>query len=85
VSIRIGVSLPQRAADVEAVAARQHHVEQDRVEPAGGGGAQRRVGVAGILDVVAFGHQPIGQRHHQSRLVLDEQQPRHDVRSVQVR
>ena len=76
VSIRIGVWMPccaDRLGDVEAVAARQHHVEHDHVERLAGRARHRGVAVAGGFDGVALGRQPIAQRQLQAGLVFNEE------------
>ena len=62
-----------RLGHVEAVAARQHHVEDDHVERLAGGARDREVAVAGGFDRVAFGRQPIAQRQLQAGLVFNEE------------
>ncbi len=66
-------ALAQVAADVEAVLARQHDIQEDEVErlfhrPGDGG-----VAVGGRLDPVALGHQSVGEGEDEARLVLDEE------------
>ena len=76
VSIRIGVWMPccaDRLGHVEAVAARQHHVEHDDVERLAGRARDRDVAVAGGFDRVALGRQPIAQRQLQAGLVFNEE------------
>ena len=45
---RLHALLAKRAADVEAVAAREHHVEQDHVEGAGARGLERRARIVAL-------------------------------------
>ena len=72
--------MPRRRSsrsDVEAVHARQHHVEQDEIEPLGRGAFERALTVAAGLDRVAFARQAVGQGEDEARFVLDEQEPFH--------
>ena len=72
---RPAVALAQRAADLEAVAAREHHVEDDGVVLPHRGLHERGVAVAGHVDRVALVAQPALDGPRQLRVVLDEQQP----------
>jgi hypothetical protein len=65
--------LADRPGHVEAVAARQHHVQHDHVERRAGGARDRGVAIAGSFDRVAFGRQPIAQRQLQAGLVFNEE------------
>ena len=65
--------LAQVAEHVEAVLARQRHVEQHQVEAALARPARPGVAGLGRLHLVALGAQPVAERQHQPRLVLDDQ------------
>ena len=85
VNIRIGVvtpRLPDLAADVEAVHARQHHVEHDEVVAAARRLREPGLAVAGRFDRIAFAREPIAERQPQARFVFDEQHARGDVTTL---
>ena len=76
-----GVSMPplaQLAHDVEAAEARQHDVEQHQIERFGGGALEAALAVAARFDGISLARQPIGERHDETGLVFDEQQPLHE-------
>ena len=52
----------QDAEDLDAAHARQHHIEQDEVEPLVAGGLQRRLTVRGGGNLVPLPSQIEGQR-----------------------
>jgi hypothetical protein len=66
----------QVAADVEAAAAGQHHVEQHEVEVLLESGALAGLAIARRADLIALGLETIGEGQGEAGLVLDEQQPR---------
>ena len=72
---RPALALAQRAADLEAVAAGEHHVEDDGVVVPHRRLHQRGVAVADDVDGVALVAQPAPDGTRQLRVVLDEQQP----------
>ena len=72
---RPALALAQRAADREAVAARQHHVEDDRVVVPHRAPAAAGVAVDRHVDGVALVAQPALQRPDELRVVLDDEQP----------
>ena len=55
----------------------QHAVEQDDVEGVAGRPLQPGLAVDGRHDLVAFGRQPVGERHHEAGFVFDEQDAGH--------
>ena len=63
----------QPPADLEAVHARHHHVEQDHVRLHGCGPFQRLRPVAGLVQFVAFGLQRIDQRLPRRGVVVHDQ------------
>ena len=65
--------MPQVAQHVEAVLARQHHVEQHEIELARRRLVQAALAVGGRVHLIAFAPQAIGQRQLQPGFVLDEQ------------
>ena len=65
--------LPERAAHVVPVAARQHPVENDEVEGARGRRRKTGVAVADRRHAVAFGLEAVRQRQHEARLVFDQE------------
>ena len=74
-----GAELPAPARErrgeivVESVAAGQHDIEQDRVERSRGRTGQAVDGVACALNLIPFGDEAIGERHHQTGFVFDQQ------------
>jgi hypothetical protein len=70
---RVNIALAQVAADVEAVFSGQHDVKNNCVERFARRACQPYLAVGRGLDQVAFAAQPIGESHHQARLVFDEQ------------
>lgn len=71
--------LAQLAGDLEAVLAGQHHVEHDGIEGRGGLGQplQRGLAVGGQGHLVPVCLEVEAQAHGQVRLVLDDQDARH--------
>ena len=69
-------ALAYRAADVEAVHSRQHHVEHDQVVAAALRAREAGFPVAGRLDAVALAAEPIREREPKPRFVLDEEHAR---------
>ncbi len=63
----------QVAAEIEPALARQHDVEDDRVEALARGARQAGLAVVAGLDRVPLVAQPVGQGHHQPWLVFDKQ------------
>jgi len=70
---RPATARPQAAADLEAVDARQHHVEDDRVVVVLGGQVQPLVTVEGNVDRVALLLHPAPDRPGHLDLVLHDQ------------
>ena len=70
-------AFPQFAKHVEAVQARQHHVEQDADRMARARRAPVRSRRRRWFRGVALAGQPIAERQHQARFIFDEQQPLH--------
>ena len=73
---RHGAARADRAADVEAVHPRQHHVEHDEVEVVLAQPVERLPAVERRNDVVALLAQGIGQQLLDRQLVVDEQDAR---------
>ena len=76
---RLVAALAQRSENLQAVAARQHEIEQDDVERLGVQPEERAF--AGVLDrdVVAFAVQPFPQGVGDLLFVLDDEDPRRHV------
>ena len=77
VSMSTGCQRPRGAqalADLEAVGAGQHHVEDDGVVVAGGRLEDRLLPVAREVNGVARAAQPARERGRHLRLVLDDQE-----------
>jgi hypothetical protein len=70
-------SRAQLAADVEAVLARQHHVEDDEIRLEAGGLLQSLVAVGGGGDLVSLELEVVTQSEQHLRLVLDHQNALH--------
>ena len=78
------MALAQRAAHVETVPARQHAIEQDHVERLAAGALQACVTVDGRHDLVPFGRQTVGERHHEAGFVFDEKDTGHSGYALRV-
>ena len=72
--------LPDIAADVESVLARQHDVKNDEIVVASHGASQSFFPVARAFHLIAFAQQAIAQRHAQRFFVFDQK----DMRSSQL-
>ncbi len=66
-------SAPELSAHVESALTRKHDVEDHQVVGRLRGLLEGLPAVSNGVDHVALAHQPIRQREHQARLVLDEE------------
>ncbi len=73
---RHGAALPQPAADLQAVHAGQHQVEDDQVGPVRGGAGERGRAVPGAVHHVSRAVQVSGDDLGDGRVVVHDQNPR---------
>ena len=75
--------LAELAADFEAIDAGERNVEQDQIEGLGGGALDGKLAGGGVIDGVAFGCEPVGQRHRERGLIFHyENSPWHKSERV---
>ncbi len=70
---RRDTSLPQIAAHIKAVFARQHDVQNDHVEVAFAGARQTRQAIGGRLNAIVFRVEQVRQGHRDARVVFNQQ------------
>ena len=78
---QVGLGL-DLAGQGQAVHARHHHVDDQQVRPRRAQPAEGLVAVARGRDLVAVGAQLVGQQDEQVRIVVDDEDPRDDRRTM---
>src|SRR6185437_441734 len=64
---------PQRAAHLEAIAARQHHIEHDQVAARALEPLHRSIAVVHGVDIEAFRAQVLREPRRDERIILDDE------------